>query len=295
MKKRKYFKEKKQKSFYGKWLNPILLLYVAYFCLCCLPIVIVMATVPYDEFETALYITVAVVGAAFLAGSAAFVFVVINRLKRAQARKDFARYDFAPYASTADEIFECDYHVCRYTVAASPFDEDVTTEFKTVENAKEFIAQHFAQELRRMDDFYQGMDKSPFFIGYFFDGSDGISVRIDRKTDGETTTLDLTERHRAVFTDDGLKVGEKLYPYSALEAELVAGFGNDTDFFVNVRLLIILEDAGVLSFEFSSRIAETVKRFGIKIVNRDKFDYVLADPLHALEQTALQLGLRKLK
>ncbi len=292
---KKYFKEKKKKSFYAKWITPALWLYVLFIALCGLPVIIVTVTVPYNKFEPALYITVAVAGAAFFAGSLSFVFLVVNRLKKAQARKDFARYDFSPYTSADDEIFECDYHLCRYTVAASPFDEDTVTAFKSVESAKDFLSQHFAQKLLRMDDYYQGAEKSPFFIGYFFKGSDGITVQIDKKTDGETTTLDLTERHCAIFTDEGLKVGEKLYPYPGLQAELIAGFGKDTDFFVNVRLLIFLDDEGYLSFEISSRIAETVKRFNIEIVNRDMYDYVLADPLHAFKQTALQLILRKLK
>lgn len=292
---KKYFKEKKVKSFYGKWINPVLLLYLLFVFLCFVTTAAVVFSLPDEQADAVGAICLFVALFMTLAGSAVVIFFIIPYLKKKQAMIDFARYDFKPYTSAGDEIFECDYHVCRYTVAASPFDEDTTTAFKSVESAKDFISQHFAQELLRMDDYYQGAEKSPFFIGYFFNGSDGVTVRIDKKTDGETTTLDLTERHCAVFTDEGLKLGEKLYTYPALDATLAAGFSKSTDFFVNVRLLIYLEGEGYLSFEISSRIAEIVKRFNIKITNPETLDYVLADPLRAFKQTALQLGLRKLK
>ncbi len=124
-------------------------------------------------------------------------------------------------------------------------------------------------------------------------------MRIDKKTDGDKTTLDLTERHCATFTQDGITIGDRLYPYSAIEGEVAAAFNKDTDFHVTARVLLSFKDGdesdGYLSIELSTRIAEIIKRFNINIVNTDMLDYILANPKHAFEQTAYQLVLRKLK
>jgi len=291
-----YVKEKKTKSTYGKWVNPMLLLYGLSIVLCGVPVFVITFAAPKEILETALYISIAVVGVAFFGISVILLCWGVPHLKKVQARKDFARHDFSPYTSTADtEEFYCEYHLCRYTMVASPFDEDGNLTFNTDDEVRDYISQHFAQTLLSMQDFYNGSDKSQFFINYYDDSKNGVTIRVDKKTDGEKTTLDLTEQHRVCFNEDGLKVGEKLYSYGDLEASVITGFGKMTDFYVNVRLFIFLADEGYLSFETSSRLAETVKRFNIKITNPETFKYVLADPLHAFEQTALQLGLRKLK
>ncbi len=290
-----HFKEKKNKSFYGKRITPLLLIYILFICACFASIVLVVTFAPPEQSDKYAMVGTFVSLGLTLASSAIMIFIVIPALKKAQAKRDFARYDFAPYTPAESETFECEYHLCRYTAAASPFDEDASIEYKTEEEAKDYISQHFSQELIRFDEYYNGAEKSPFFIAFYFASKNSPTLRIDKKTDGERTTLDITEKHRATFTKEGIEVNGTVYSYSLSDAEVLAGFNKDTDFYVNVRLLISLEDEGYLSFELSRRIAEVVKFFGIKVNNPETLKYILDDPAHAFEQTALQLGLRKLK
>ncbi|MGN0804964.1 MAG: hypothetical protein ACI4MS_06245 [Candidatus Coproplasma sp.] len=273
----------------------MLLLYGLSIVVLCAIVMIVTFSVPFDKVELGATISGIIAIALFLAISLLVVFIFTPLLKKKQARKDFARCDFTPYISCDEsEIFTCEYHMCRYTMDASPFDEDTILNFKNDTEAREYISQHFAQPLISTYLFENGMEKSPFFIGHYFKDEDGISVRIDKKTDGDITTLDIYEIHTAEFTKEGLKLGEKVIPYNLLEAEVATGFDKTTDFFVAIRLIIGFE-GGYLSFQFSTRIAEIIKRFDIKVIHKDAFDYVLNNPLRAFEQTALQLGLRKLK
>ncbi|MGN0813208.1 MAG: hypothetical protein ACI4MQ_06860 [Candidatus Coproplasma sp.] len=292
---KKLIKEKKKKSYCAKWANPMLLLYGLSLVVLGAIVMIVTLSVPFDKAELAATISGIIAIALFLAISLLINFIFTPLLKKKQARLDFERCDFTPYISCNErEIFNCEYHMCRYTMDASPFDEDTSLNFKNDTEAKEYISQHFAQTLINTYLFENGMEKSPFFIGYYLDGEDGISVRIEKKTDGEITTLDIYEIHTAEFREEGLKLGEKVIPYSQLEADVATGFDKSTDFFVAIRLIINFE-GGYLSLQFSSRIAEVIKRFNIKILHREAFDYVLNNPLRAFEQTALQLGLKKLK
>ncbi|MGN1372867.1 MAG: hypothetical protein ACI4VK_02330 [Candidatus Coproplasma sp.] len=293
--KKKLIKEKKKKSFYGKWFTPMLLLYGLSIVVLCAIVMIVTLSVPFEKAELAATISGVIAVALFIAISLLVVFYFTPLLKKKQARIDFARCDFTPYISCGEsEIFTCEYHMCRYTMDASPFDEETTLNFKNDTEAKEYISQHFAQELKSTRLYENGMEKSPFFIAYYFEADDGISVRIEKKTDGELTTLDIYEIHTAEFTEEGLKLGEKVIPYNLLEVDVATGFDKSTDFYVAVRLIIGFE-GGYLSFQFSSRIAEVIKRFNITVYHKEAFDYILNDPLHAFEQTALQLGLKKLK
>lgn len=254
---------------------------------------------PEEQIDTVGGICAVVLAVMVLVESAAMIFLVQPLLKRKQAKMDFDRYDFNPYTPTENEEFKCEYLLIRYTIAASPFDENTVKECKNDEEAREYIAQHFAQELLRVDEFYCGTEKSPFFISDSSQNRAGVTVRIDKNTDGNTTTLDLTERHTATFTEDGLIVGDRLYPYSAIEGEVAAAFNKETDFHVMVRVLLYFKDGdesgGYLSIELSTRIAEIIKRYNINILNTDMLNYILADPRHAFEQTAYQLILRKLK
>ena len=293
---KKLIKEKKKKSFYAKWVIPMLLLYGLSIVVLCAIVMIVMFSVPFEKAELAVTISGIIAIILFIAISLLVVFYFTPLLKKKQARLDYERCDFTPYISEGEsEIFTCEYHMCRYTMDASPFDEETSLNFKNDSQAREYISQHFAQNLISTYLFENGMEKSPFFIGYHFKGEDGISVRIEKKTDGEITTLDIYEIHTAEFTEEGLKLGEKLIPYKSIDdADVKTGFSKDTDFYAAIRLFINHED-GFLSFQFSSRIAEVVKRFNITVWNKDVFDYVLNNPARAFEQTALQLGLKKLK
>lgn len=290
-----HFKEKKDKTFYGKRITPLLLIYILFICLCFASIIFVVTLAPDEQSDTYAMVGTFISLGLTLLSSGIMIFLVIPVLKKAQAKRDFARYNFDPYTPTDNETFECDYRLCRYTAAASPFDEDASVEFKTEEAAKEYLTQHFSQELLRFDEYYNGPEKSPFFISFYSTDKIGPAIRIDKKTDGERTTFDINEKHRATFTKEGIEVGGTVYNYSLLSAEVIAGFNKDTDYYVNVRLLIFLEDEGYLSFELSRKIAEVVKFFGIKVNNPETLKYILDDPAHAFEQTALQLGLRKLK
>lgn len=303
--KKKLIKEKKKKSYYGKRVTPMLLLYGLSIVVLGAIVMIVSFSVPFEKAELAATISGIIAIALFLAISLSVGFIFTPLLKKKQARLDFARCDFTPYISCDEsEIFTCEYHMCRYTMDASPFDEETCLNFKNDKEAKEYISQHFAQALISTCLFENGTEISPFFISYYAEGEDGISVKIDKKTDGETTTLDIYEIHTAEFTEEGLKLGEKVIPYSSLEADVMTGF---KDYYTAVRVVIsILSDppqyeghtvitTGYLSFEISSRIAEVIKRFNIKVSNKPVLDYVLNNPLRAFEQTALQLGLRKLK
>lgn len=292
---KKLIKEKKKKTYYAKMVTPILLLYGLSIVVLGAIVMIVTLPVPFDKAEHAATISGIIAIALFVAISLLINFIFTPLLKKKQARLDFARCDFTPYISCNEsEIFTCEYHMCRYTMDASPFDEETCLNFKNDKEAKEYISQHFAQELQSTYLFENGIEKSPFFIGYYFEADDGIAVRIEKKTDGEITTLDIYEIHTAEFTEEGLKLGEKVIPYDQLGADVATGFDKTTDFFVTIRLLIGLE-GGYLSFQFSSRIAEVVKRFNINVLHKEAFDYILNNPLRAFEQTALQLGLKKLK
>lgn len=294
--KHKLIKEKKPKSFYAKWVSPMLLLYGLSIVVLGAIVMIVTLSVPFEKAELAATISGVIAVALFIAISLSVVFFFTPLLKKAQAKRDFALYDFTPYISDGEsEIFTCEYHMCRYTMDASPFDSEGSLTFKNNQETEEYISQHFAQTLLNTRLYYNGTNLSPFFIHYFFDGGDGISFRVDKKTDGKITTLDIYEIHTAEFTADGLKLGEKLIPYNLIEdADVKTGFSKDTDFYAAIRLFINHEN-GFLSFQFSSRIAEIIKRYNIKVWNKDVFDYVLDNPARAFEQTALQLCLRKLK
>ena len=292
---KKLIKEKKKKSYYGRIITPLLLTFFPFCALCLVGMIVYVYIIPEQENLVVNIILTALL-LFCIVFSLVIIFLIVPRLRKKQARLDYARCDFTPYISCKEsEIFTCEYHMCRYTMDASPFDEETSLNFKNDSQAREYISQHFAQNLISTYLFENGMEKSPFFIGYHFKGEDGISVRIEKKTDGEITTLDIYEIHTAEFTEEGVKLGEKLIPYKSIDdADVKTGFSKDTDFYSAIRLIINHED-GFLSFQFSSRIAEVVKRFNITVWNKDVFDYVLNNPLRAFEQTALQSGLKKLK
>lgn len=293
--KKKLIKEKKPKSFYAKWVNPMLLLYGLTVVVLGAIVMIVTLSVPFEKAELAAIISGIIAIVLFIAISLSVVFYFTPLLKKSQAKRDFALCDFTPYISRDEsEIFTCEYHMCRYTMSASPFDSEVSLTFENNKETEEYISQHFAQTLISTQLYYNGMNKSPFFIHYYFEGDDGVTMRVDKKTDGKISTLDIYEIHTAEFTADGLKLGKKLIPYNLMDSDVKTGFSKDTDFYAAIRLFINHED-GFLSFQFSSRIVEIIKRFNIKVWNKDVFDYVLDNPARAFEQTALQSGLKKLK
>lgn len=301
---KKLIKEKKKKSYYGRIITPLLLTFFPFCALCLVGMIVYVYIIPEQENLVVNIILTALL-LFCIVFSLVIIFLIVPRLRKKQARLDYARCDFTPYISEGEsEIFTCEYHMCRYTMDASPFDEDTSLNFKNDSQAREYVSQHFAQTLTNTYLFENGTEKSPFFISYYSEGEDGISVRIDKKTDGKTTTLDIYEVHIAEFTEEGLNLGERVIPYHLLQAEILTAY---KDYYTIVRVLIPIESApekygsyteksmGYLSFEISSRIAEVIKRFNIKVSNKPVLDYVLNDPLKAFEQTALQVGLKKLK
>ncbi len=95
-----YNKEKKEKSLYGKWINPILWLYGLSVCLCFVVGFIIIYSSSEEQIDTVGGICAIVMTVMVLAGSAAMIFLVLPLLKRKQAKLDFARYDFKPYTPT---------------------------------------------------------------------------------------------------------------------------------------------------------------------------------------------------
>lgn len=293
-------KKKKFKSYYAKRITTVLAAYVLYMILCIgIPMTVVFS-LPEENSETAACIGVFVLLALILGGSAAMIFGIIPKLKRTQAKTDFAESDFTPYISCGErEIFYQEYHICRYTFTVSPFDSDESILLSTEKELDDYMSQ-FAHERYLSSEYKEHpLNSSPFFIAHTYSPDeafkDGVTIRVEKLICGSRETVDLYDIHRAEFSDDGVRVGEKLYPYEEATANIVTGFCKETGFTVCARMLVFLADDGYISFKLTSRIAAIADRFGIQVNNRDILDYFLADPARAYEQTALQLGLKKLK
>lgn len=296
----KQIKTNKKKSKYLKRLPLVFTLYTLFIALCFGSVWVTMLTVPYENSSTAAVIAFVCAFVLFLCGSAALLFWIVPALKRSQAREDFLKHDFTPYISSNErEIFGHSYLVCRYVFTPSPFDGDESVTLHGEDGLTAYFGQFTPDRFIRAEHTENDPNDSPFFIRYFSDDQykdgNGITVRVEKKVSGDEETVDIFDVHDAEFTQDGLQVGEKLYPYEDVTAEVRTGFGKDTAFTVSLRLLILLADEGFLSFTLSPRIAAVCERFGIKINNRELLDYVIKDPLRAYEQAALQLGIKKLK
>ncbi|MCM1545952.1 MAG: hypothetical protein NC033_02840 [Clostridiales bacterium] len=291
----KKFRQKKTCGTYKKRINIAFFLYTLYILLCFSSVLIVAVCVPKESAGIAGCISLGAALALFFAGSAAFVFRVTPKLKKAQAREDFARGDFSPYSSEAEtEIFEHEYFIARYVLSASPFDEDESVILPDKRAINNYLSQFSRERLISEQTFEHGVNASPFFVGYFLDGD--LKIRAEKRKTGDEITVEFYEMHRAEFSEKGVTVGGKFYDYETdIQAKVTARFGRETDLFVSIRYIILLGEDGALSFEASSRVAAVINRFGIKVDNRATFDYICADPLKAYEQTALQLVLQKLR
>lgn len=223
------------------------------------------------------------------------LFCIVPYLKKKQAKIDFERCDFSPYISDGErEVFEHEFLLCKYIFKADLFDCDEEFIFDD-ENAlaeyfKQFTPERLLYENRMVNNPYS----FPLFVGNYF-GHNVIRYIVKKKLEGDKIYIDLSELHRAEFTTEGIRLGDKLYGYSDTQAEVLAHFEKSTNFTVSVRFLILLGKDSGLTLEMSSRIAAVVERFKIRITNREVFDYILKDPKHAYEQTALQLQLKNLK
>ncbi len=285
---------------YRKKMIIALAVYIAYIFLCCC-VALLAIFIPFENEDLAECIIYISSFALFLGGSAAMTFGVIPALKRAQAKDDYARHDFSPYNSSAEtERFTCAVPILNYRFTPSPFDTPEISEnmlFKDADELKEYLSQFRHERLVSEREYRNEDDFPPFTIGRFFgDGAaDGNNVRVEKRIEDGLAVLDVYDVYTAEFSDDGIAVGEKLYPYETVEANVVTGFGHNTQYRVVVRIIVELDGNQFLLFDFCTRIAAVIGRFGIKVRNRDMFDYILADPGRAFVQTALQLGLRKLR
>lgn len=290
-------REKKIKTTYKKRITVLLALYCLSICLCYLPLLPIVMLVPREAASIAAGIGFSCFFALFLGISAVLLFVAVPALKRAQAREDFARYDFTPYISEDPrEVFECAHPVCRYELASSLFDSDERTELTGVQALKSYLAQLGAEGYIACKPAEPLPYPDPFFIGYFGDEGDDVkSFGIKKRICGDRNIVDVSQICRAAFTQDGVTADGRTYPYDEVYARVTAQFGHATDYAVSVRLVLMFAGRCVLSFAFSGRIAAIVHRFRIPIDDRETFDYVLKNPERAFEQTALQLTLHKLK
>ncbi len=291
---------KKIKSKYKKNITVAFLLYAVYGFLCFLAALIAMSAASYANADAVGAVAFGISFVLFMGGSAAMIFLIIPAIKRVQAREDFSKHDFTPYKSVGEhEIYKCVYLVARYTLTVSPFDENESVVLYGDEGLENYFSQFSPDRLIVEEQVVNDVNNSPFFIHYYFKRLQneccGVKSRVDRTLCGDSETVDLYDIHRAEFTKDGVTVGNKLYPYGEVEAEVVTGFGKNTDYYVSLRMILTLADDGFLSFSVSPRIAAICERFGIKVNAPDMLAYILADPERAFEQTALQLGLRKLK
>lgn len=292
-------KKKKFKSRYSKRITLALAAYILFTLLCFGIPIIAVFSVPEESSETAACIGFFVTFAVFLGGTAAMLFGIIPKLKRAQAKEDFANYDFTPYISADErEIFHQEYHICRYTFTPSPFDSDESVLLSTEKAIDDYMSQFTHERYLNLEHKEHALNSSPFFIASYFPDEvfkEGVTTRVEKQVCGDRETVDLYDIHHAEFAVDGVRVGEKLYPYEEVTANIVTGFCKETGFTVCARMLVFLSDDGYISFKLTRRIAAIADRFGIEMNNRDILDYFLADPARAFEQTALQLGLKKLK
>lgn len=301
MKAEKRIRRQKFKTTYKKRINAVFVLYAVYSCLCFCAAIIPVLCFPREKAETAAAIGFGISLVLFLIGSAALCFAVVPRLKRAQADEDFLRHDFAPYVcADGKEIFKCEIHAYSYVLTSSPFAQDGESEeyLPDIATFNKYIEQFLPDRLISEISYENNGTYPDFYINYYSDdriGYDGIGARVVKTIDGERTRLDIYNVYTAEFTDDGIKVGEKIYPYSLTVADVVTGFGHDTAYSVVIRILIGISDEGYLSFAYSSRIAELIKKHNIEFFDRKPFDYIASDPQRAFRQTALQLGLKKLK
>lgn len=295
---KKRTRRQKFKTTYKKRINAVFVLYAVYAMLCFCTAILPVLCLPREKAEAAAAIGFGIALALFLIGSAALCFAVVPRLKRAQAEEDFSRHDFAPYArSDGNEIFRCENHAYTYVLTSSPFGQDGESEeyLPDITAFNNYIEQFLPDRLISEQPHEANGGYPDFYIKYYSEGYDGISARVVKKIDGERTALDIYDIYTAEFTDDGIKVGEKFYPYSLIDADVVTGFGHNTEYSVIIRIILGIADDGYLSFAFSSRIVGVIKKYGVKFYDRKLFDYIAADPKRAFVQTALQLGLRKLK
>lgn len=286
-------KKRKNKTTYAKKIYILLALYGLASVACFVPLLIAIPFIPRESATLAAGIGFGLVFVAFLTVSALTLFYFIPKLKKAQAREDFAKADFSPYQSRGDEIFECDYQISRYTFAAAPFDGDEIATLHGESAILEYLSQYSPDRIISEEQAEDDALAQKFYAHYF--SGDGLNVRAEKKLNGDVIDVRFTATHRAEFTEEGLKVDGTLYPYEQTEAYVKAEFGKDTNYAVRLKILLLFSDEGALVFDVSSRIAAVLERFGITVNDREKLDYILADPLRAYEQTALQLVLKKLK
>ncbi len=292
---KKIRKAKRPWSKYKKRITAALILYGLFTALCEVSVLLSVLAVPREKIDIALWISLPVACALFFGGSALMLFIIVPRLKKAQALEDFKRYDFSPYSEVAEnETFEYEYKILSYTFKTEPFDCDESVVLTGEKAIKTYLEQFGNSRLVSGERFHYSAKRSPFFVGYFF-GEEITKTRVEKKVDGDNLTVNIYDLHRAEFTPEGIKIWDKVYSYEFSEAEVTATFDHSTDFTVSVRLILFFEDDGVLSFEFSTRIAEIIKKYNIHLTNPEVLDYILKDPKNAFIQTALQLNLRKLK
>lgn len=281
---------------YKKRINITFVLYAIFTSLCFLTVLLAVLIAPREASNLAMYIGYGVASVLFLGGSAVLVFAIVPALKKAQAREDLKKYDFAEYKSVAEcEIFECARNAQRRTFVSSPFDCSEHVTLKDVKALTEYLEQFSAEKNLECKYLEKITYPDPFFIGSFSDDIGAIQFTAEKSVIGDKTVVDISEIHRAEFNGDGIKIGDEIYPYTEICGAVYAKFGDITDFAVSVRLILFVSDAIILSFALSGRIASVVKRFGIEIENRPVFDYIVSDPERAFIQTALQLNLKKLK
>lgn len=268
-----------------------------YIILCFAVALITAAAFPRDQLENAFGIGCGIALILFLAGSALFIFAIVPALKKTQAKEDFLKYDFTEYSSSEEcEIFETVYPVCRYVLTPSPFDCDESVTLYSEKALSDYMEQFTGDRLIASEPLERTDYPDPFFIGYFDDDRDRFTpIKIEKKVCGDKETVIVYEIHRAEFTESGVRAGETVYPYEEISADVFASFGHDTCFTVSIRFVMFVSDLCILSFALSTRIAAIADRFGITIKDRSALDYILADPMHAFEQTANQLVLKKLK
>lgn len=230
------------------------------------------------------------VSLSLLAAGTILVAVLIPVCRVKQAMLDLKNYDFSPYAPKETETFSDCVQSEKYYFAPSHFDDDEgTIELSNGKAVFDYFEQFTPERLKMVEPLQDGGAFTPFYI---FDlGKTYFQGSVEKRREGEYVTVTVTEKPEITFTQDGVHLGEEIFPYETCEAFVSAGFIQPyARFSANVTIVLSEECAAV--FTFGTRIISIIDSHKIHVQNRDIADLILADPKKAFKR----LGLRgKLK
>lgn len=287
-------KRKKLKTWLAKAMNRVLL--PAYAAGLTVLIATLLLLIALDLSSLVYAIATAVFLVLLFSSSFVIIFVIIPRCRAKQALIDLKNYDFTPHAITDRETFTFCAQTQKYYYTLSPFDNDEgTVELADGDSADGYFSQFAPERLIKYEELRIVGEFNPFEVYVFF-GNIFLGGSVEKRIEGDFVTVTVTERYDLIFESDGAHLGDKIFPYSSMQAYVLAYFVQD-EARATVRLNLLLGDGEsdetyAASFAFGTRIAAIVDRYKIPVENRKEFDYILSDPKEAFRMVGLK---RKLK